>query len=744
METLSLKDKPILPIPGKRNILITSALPYVNNVPHLGNIVGCVLSADVFARFCRLRGENVIYVCGTDEYGTATETKAQQEGLTPQQICDKYYKIHKEVYDWFGIAFDKFGRTSTQEQTKIAQDIFTHLYEAGFTEEQIVEQLYCDACQRFLADRFVNGICPICKFDDARGDQCDKCGNLINPVELVEPRCSTCKKTPNVRTSEHLFIDLPKISDRLGQWVDEASEKGQWSSNALQVTKAWLKEGLKPRCITRDLRWGTPVPLEKYKNKVFYVWFDAPIGYISITATYTPDWEKWWKKDADTNVQLYQFMGKDNVPFHTVVFPASLLATGEPWTFLHHISTTEYLNYEDGKFSKSRGTGVFGTDCKDTGIPPEVWRYYLLINRPESADSVFSWEDLREKNNNELIANLGNFINRPFSFLTKEFGGVVPPYCGELHPDDQILFDEINKLLAQYIAALSAVHIKEGLKYAMAISQKGNAYLQHRKPWELVKTDRDRCSSVIHVVVNLAKLVAAVFEPFMPSFSEKVLRQLNLSAASIPDAFVLDVPAGHKVGTAEPIFRIISDKEIEVWRTKYGGKKANTQQSEVFPLDVRGGVVAEVFDHPSDPNLFVTEVNVGAEKRQVVARLKEVYSREQLLGRKVVVLCNLPPADIRGAKSEGMLLVAETKTLTRLLQPENYNIPADQWSGVRILADGTTPVPKADLTLKEFQKLDVKLHGGKAAYKTKHVWKTDSADALRIQADGVDATAKVK
>ena len=379
----------VLPKEGRRNILITSALPYVNNVPHLGNIIGCVLSADCYARYARLAGHNVVYICGTDEYGTATETKARQEGVTPRQICDKYHALHKKVYEWFDIDFDEFGRTTTDQQTEIAQDIFNNLHKQGKTFEKIVDQQYCPKCETFLADRLVKGTCPYCKHPDAQGDQCDACGKLINAIELIEPYCAQCKAVPEVRQSQHIFIDLPQIQPELEEWVAGAATKGNWAANAVTFTNSLLTQGLIGRCITRDLKWGTPVPLEAYKEKVFYVWFDAPIGYISITACYTDEWQKWWQNQED--VELYQFMGKDNITFHTVIFPSTLIGSGQPWTKLHHISTTEYLNYERDettgapmKFSKRLGAGVFGDDAMSTGIPSEVWRYYLLSNRPEN------------------------------------------------------------------------------------------------------------------------------------------------------------------------------------------------------------------------------------------------------------------------------------------------------------------------------------------------------------------------
>ena len=350
------------PVTYDKRVLITSALPYVNNVPHLGNIIGSLLSADVFARFCRLRGRETLFVCGTDEYGTATETKALQEGTTPAEICAKYHKLHKEVYDWFELSFDKFGRTSTPEQTELCHAIFEQLKAKELIIENQVEQLFCESCSRFLADRFVEGICPFCSHAGARGDQCDKCGKLVNAPDLKDPKCKICSSTPVIRTSKHLFLDLPKLEPAIADWMNRttAKESCAWTQTARVIAAAWLKEGLQPRCITRDLKWGTPVPQygdkNEYKDKVFYVWFDAPIGYLSITKTCVgDDWTNWWKKPDE--VELYQFMAKDNVPFHAIIMPATQLGTGEPFTLVDHLIAVEYLNYEGQKFSKSRGVG---------------------------------------------------------------------------------------------------------------------------------------------------------------------------------------------------------------------------------------------------------------------------------------------------------------------------------------------------------------------------------------------------
>ncbi|XP_064397702.1 methionine--tRNA ligase, cytoplasmic-like isoform X2 [Halichondria panicea] len=568
------RDHPILPLPGERNILITSALPYVNNVPHLGNIIGCVLSADVFARYCRLRNYNILYICGTDEYGTATETKALEEGISPQEICQKYHDIHVEIYKWFNIQFDHFGRTSTPQQTQIAQDIFWRLKERDFISEETVEQLQCQQCNMFLADRFVEGICPFCSYEDARGDQCDKCGKLINAIDLKSPRCKVCSRKPRVMTSDHLFLDLFKLEKSVDEWFQSSSKKGLWSVNAEQITRSWLRDGLKPRCITRDLKWGTPVPLQRYTDKVFYVWFDAPIGYLSITACYTDRWEEWWK--SPENVQCYQFMAKDNVPFHTVVFPASLLGADDHFTLLNHISATEYLNYEDGKFSKSRGVGVFGTNAKDTGIPADIYRFYLLYVRPESQDSSFSWDDFVTKNNSELLNNLGNFVNRVLMFIKNNFGCTIPEMS--LTDGDIEFVAMVTRELRGYLNCLENLKIRDGLRHILAISRHGNVMVQGAKPWVLVKgtpQDKARAGCVLGVCANVVCLLSVMLQPYMPQVSRRIQEQLQVSEGVnvLTDNLLPHIQPGHRIGTPEPLFTKIEDGVAQSLRERFAGKQ---------------------------------------------------------------------------------------------------------------------------------------------------------------------------
>jgi methionyl-tRNA synthetase len=704
-------------------ILITSALPYVNNVPHLGNIIGCVLSADVFARYCRSRGYDCLYIGGTDEYGTATEIKALEEGVTPKQICDKYYAIHKGIYDWLGISFDIFGRTSTDKHTKLTQEIFLDLHRNGHIIEEETEQLYDEKAGMFLADRYIEGECPHCSYNGARGDQCDKCGKLLHPGELINPLSKVTKTPPIKRKTKHLFIDLPGIEAELAEWVGRASAKGEWSENTTKIARSWLREGLKKRAITRDLKWGVPVPLPGYENKVFYVWFDAPIGYISITANLTDAWKEWWLGaggggDAgnDKDVRLYNFIGKDNVPFHAVIFPSTLMGTKKPWTLAHHISTTEFLNYEGGKFSKSRNTGVFGDDAKNTGIAPDAWRYYLLSNRPESADTDFTWNDFSDKNNSELLANLGNLVNRTLVFVKNNFEGKAPE--GTMNDADKAFLAQQEKLVKEVTADLEKVKIRDGIHRIMALSKCANKYFQDNLPWELVrKTDkpeqdaenRKRAAAVMAVLVHQVRDLAILAEPYLPFTSAEIFRQLNLPQAKWAD-IGKPLPADHQLGEPKALFRKIEPKEIDALKAKFAGK--NEQKPFSFAdLDLEVGEILSVEKHPDAEKLFVEKVRLGDGVRQIVSGLAGHYLAEELVGKKVVIVRNIAPAKLRGVDSEGMLLAAEGREHVPAKVEKGAGMEQDavevvfcpeSQAGQKVQRMGEKSAPKKTITFKEF------------------------------------------
>lgn len=545
-----------------------------------------MLSADVFSRYNKARGRPTLYVCGTDEYGTATETQALKEGVSPEALCAKYNKIHAEIYEWFEIGFDIFGRTPTKQHTEISQAIFKQLHEKDFLVEHTNTQPFCEKHGKFLADRFIEGTCPKCGYDDARGDQCDKCGSLIDPLELINPRCKVDGATPVVRETKHQYLRLDVLQPKVEEWAHKSIEKGGWSRNAKVITESWLKQGLKERGITRDLQWGVPVPLPGYDNKVFYVWFEACIGYPSITANYTEDWKKWWHNPE--SVYLYQFMGKDNVPFHSVVFPACQEGTGDNWTRLHHLSATEYLNYENGKFSKSRGIGVFGNNARETGVPADVWRYYLLKNRPESSDTQFGWESFVDGNNNELLAKLGNFVNRIVKLVNspKAYSGVIPDFDPQNLPDSFTShLKDITEQVHQYLSEMEAVKLRQGVLTAMRIAEAGNLLIQaHRLDNALIASEPKLAAAVVGTVINLILLCSAVFEPYLPATCASIRKQLNADFLLIPSEEDVAsgwkptyIKSGHKIGKAEYLFTKIDEKKADEWREYFGGNQAERE-----------------------------------------------------------------------------------------------------------------------------------------------------------------------
>ncbi len=507
--------------------LITSALPYVNNSPHLGNIIGCVLSADVFDRFCRSRDYETLYVCGTDEYGTATETKAREENVSPKELCDKFYKIHKKVYEYFNISFDIFGRTSDEGHSGVVQEFYHKAEENNFLTEEETEQAFCLHCSTFLADRFIVGHCPHCAYDKAKGDQCEHCGKLLNPSDLKDPLCTTCHNTPALRKTKHLYLALDKLSEALKDFQEKSIQNGRWTLNAITTTKSWMDLGLKPRPITRDLKWGVRVPRTDYENKVFYVWFDAPIGYVSITKQALPEsWESWWLNPENT--ELYQFMAKDNIPFHSVIFPASQLSTGHQWTMLHHLNATEYLNYEKGKFSKSQNRGVFGTDVLELPIAVDLWRYYLLAIRPENQDSQFSWDEFFEKVNSEFIDNIANLVNRVLVFLVKSFSGKIVS-CKDLDESQKQFLHEVENLEKEMTQRLESVQLREGLKHLMMIGKLANKFFQDEEPWKKIKEDKEKVHKTMSLLVYTIKDIAIMISPYMPETGEKIFALLGIS-----------------------------------------------------------------------------------------------------------------------------------------------------------------------------------------------------------------------
>ncbi len=708
--------------------LITSALPYVNNVPHLGNLIQ-VLSADVFARYSRLKGDEVLYVCGTDEYGTATETKAQELGKTPRELCDYYHALHAKIYNWFGIAFDYFGRTSIEEHTEVTQEIFRELYKNGYIKEHESEQFFCTNCNRFLADRYIVGECPNCG-KDAKGDQCESCGKLLEPTELKNATCSSCHTKPILKKTTHLYIDLPAILPKYNEWLEQTLKTSSWSNNAIQVTKGWIKEGLQERAITRDLKWGIPVPLAGYENKVFYVWFDAPIGYISLTKHYAEevgdDWATWWL-DSPT-VRLFQFIGKDNIPFHTVIFPSSLIGTGRNWTKLYKMSSSEYLNYEGGKFSKSKGTGVFGTDAMESDIAADIWRFYIFYNRPEKSDFQFTWKDFRERVNSELIGNLCNLVNRTTTFVGKYYEGGIPKEY-DLKGNEKQAILSIREAVSEAKKRIEDFQengqLKDAFHEVFALSDIGNKAFQAGEPWKNIKENPEYASSLIRELCYLIKDLLILVHPFIPSYASEVASFFGLvidsgdvfngkchknvrKSSSLSWKDVGKREDLNKIEGAKIIFKMLEEKKMEEYRQKFSGnennekndedmktskdskeaKKANPIETFLEKVVLRVARIMEVSRHPDADKLYVLKVDDGrVQDRVILSGLVGFFTEEELINKVIVIADNLKPRKMRGVDSNGMLLAAslEREDGTEVLELVS---PSDAIVGSRLTLKG--------------------------------------------------------
>ncbi len=547
----------------KQKILVTSALPYVNNIPHLGNLIGSVLSADAYARYQRLNGNEVLFVLGTDEYGTTAVAKAREENVTPRQLVDKYFKIHKSIYDWFQTSYDCLGRSTSKENKEVAQDIFLKLYKNGLIVEKEIEQLYSEKSKQFLSDRFVEGICPHCKYEKARGDQCDKCGRLLDQKDLIKPISKIDGTKPIMKKTKHLYVDLEKMQPKLEKFFNERKEK--WSAQAVSITEQWFKRGLEARAITRDLKWGIEVPLDGWKDKVFYSWFDAPIGYIGITKECLGNkWEKWWK---DKNILLYQFMGKDNVPFHSIMFPSYLMGAEDNYHLIDVLDSTAYLNYEDTKFSKSNGTGVFGDDAKNSGIESDIWRYYLFRMRPEDNDTEFTWSDFEAKVNNEIVGNFGNFVNRVISLTEKFFEGKKPAN------KKSDLVNSIRALVKEYQDLMDRSRERDALMKANEISSIGNKFLQEKEPWIMIKENEKGAGEIIAQCIDLFKVLVVLYNPFVPTASKKLADSINFDLNEGFEGIFGSLKEGTKVKNIGILFEKLEKEKIEKLKNKFGGKK---------------------------------------------------------------------------------------------------------------------------------------------------------------------------
>ncbi|HDH27782.1 MAG TPA: methionine--tRNA ligase [Euryarchaeota archaeon] len=663
-------------------ILITCALPYVNNVPHIGNIAGSHLPADIFARLCRLAGYDTVFIGGSDEHGTPAEVTAERLGITPRELSDFYFKIHKDIYDWLDISYDNFSRTSIPLHHETTLDFFEHIQKNGFIVENTVRLPYCENCRRVLPDRYVEGVCPKCEYEHARGDQCERCSTLLNPEELKSPRCAICGEEPVIRDSNHLFLSLDKLEPRLREWIE--SKKGEWTGQVVNMALGWLNEGLKPRSITRDIKWGVKVPLKGYEDKVFYVWFDAPIGYVSSTKEWAlnqgePElWREYWQGDA----RIYHFVGKDNIPFHTIFWPGILIARGG-YSLPYRVAGLQYLNYEGDKISKSKGFGVFCENLPDAGLSSDIWRYYLTLLIPETNDSEWKWAEFQERVNNELVANLGNFIHRSLHFIQSKFDGVVPE--PDLSEDDIELLKSTEEFAAQIQELIFDIRFREALRKVFELSDRGNKYFQSNEPWKLIKTDPKKAGTVLYVCANLCYDLAVLLSPFMPKSSAKIFEILNTKPGTLQDVGRQKVAAGTKINRPEPLFPKLDDKKISELKnrtsqvTKYEEMiMGKISYDEFSRLDIRVAEIVEVEPVKGADKLLKLTIDVGGKTKQIVGGIAQQYSKDELVGKRIVVLDNLEPAVIRGVKSEGMLLAAVDGDEISILTPDRDAKPGSK------------------------------------------------------------------
>ena len=653
-----------------KRYLITSALPYANGPVHIGHLAGVYIPSDIYTRYLRLRGRDVISVCGSDEHGVPITIKARKEGVSPQVIVDRYHTLIKESFRRLGISFDIYSRTSSPTHYKTASEFFRKLYDEGKFIECTSMQYYDEEAQTFLADRYIVGTCPRCGNERAYGDQCEQCGSTLSPDELINPHSAVSGSIPVKRETKHWYLPLDKYEDFLRKWILEGHK--EWKSNVYGQCKSWLDLGLQPRAVSRDLDWGIPVPVEGAEGKVLYVWFDAPIGYISATKDLTPDWEKYWKSE---DTRLVHFIGKDNIVFHCIVFPSMLKAHGG-YILPDNVPANEFLNLEGDKISTSRNWAVWLHEYLDDFPGKEdVLRYVLCANAPETKDNDFTWRDFQARNNNELVAILGNFVNRALVLTKKYYGGRVPA-CGEMNDYDRATVAELQGIRSELESSIENFRFREALKNAMNFARIGNKYLADTEPWKVVKTDPERVNTILNIALQITANVAVAIEPFMPFSSEKILRMLNIERPSWDALGSMSViPAGHEIGEPELLFEKIEDEAIERQLAKLEASKAANaaaeaaqhvaeQKAEVSfddfdKMDIRISTIIAAEKVAKTKKLLKLTVDTGIDRRTIVSGIAEYFKPEELVGRQVPVLVNLAPRELKGIRSEGMILMAE-------------------------------------------------------------------------------------
>ena len=666
-----------------KRYLITSALPYANGPVHIGHLAGVYVPSDIYTRYLRLKGYDVISVCGSDEHGVPITIKARKEGITPQQVVDRYHEIIEKSFRRLGMSFDIYSRTSSPTHRVTASDFFRKLYDEGKFIEQTSEQFYDEEAQTFLADRYIVGECPHCHNEKAYGDQCEKCGSTLSSNELINPRSAVSGAVPVKRETKHWYLPLDKYEGFLREWILEGHK--EWKSNVYGQCKSWLDLGLQPRAVSRDLDWGIPVPVEGADGKVLYVWFDAPIGYISATKDLTPDWEKYWKSE---DTKMVHFIGKDNIVFHCIVFPSMLKAHGD-YILPENVPANEFLNLEGDKISTSQNWAVWLHEYLDEFPGKEdVLRYVLCANAPETKDNDFTWKDFQSRNNSELVAVLGNFVNRALVLTKKYYDGAVPER-GELTDYDEATIEELQKIKASLERNIEHYHFREALKDAMAYSRIGNKYLADTEPWKVVKSDPERVKTILNIALQITANIAIAIEPFMPFSAEKILKMLAVEKFGWEQLGSMElVAAGHTIGEAQLLFEKIEDDAIQAQldkleasrRAKLAAEAAQNvtqQKAEVSfddfqKMDIRVSTILAAEKVAKTKKLLKLSIDTGIDKRTIVSGIAEYYTPEELVGRQVLVLTNLAPREIKGIESRGMILMAED-ALGRLVlvQPED-------------------------------------------------------------------------
>ena len=651
-----------------KRTLITSALPYANGPVHIGHLAGVYVPADIYARYLRLKGEEVMFVGGSDEHGVPITIKARNEGVSPQDIVDRYHKIIKDSFEELGISFDVYGRTTSKTHHKTASDFFRTLYDKGEFIEKTSEQLYDEEAGEFLADRYVVGTCPHCGKDGAYGDQCEACGTSLSPSDLINPKSKLSGSIPVLKETSHWYLPLDKWEPKLREWILEGHK--EWRPNVYGQCKSWLDMGLQPRAVSRDLKWGIPVPVEGAEGKVLYVWFDAPIGYISNTIDATPDWEKWWK---DPESRMIHFIGKDNIVFHCIVFPAMLMAHGG-YNLPDNVPANEFLNLEDDKISTSRNWAVWLHEyLRELPGKQDVLRYVLTANAPETKDNNFTWKDFQARNNNELVAILGNFINRATVLIHKYYGGMIPA-AGDFTDADKEMMKEVKDSIKALSDNLDNFKFREGLKDAMNVARIGNKYLADTEPWKLIKTDPVRTATILNLAVQLCANLAVIFEPFTPFMAAKLAEQLKLKELKWDMTGKFDlVPDVIEIGKPELLFEKIEDSVVEAQIKKLEDAKqknildnwqpAQIKETVEFPvfekMDIRVGKVLECEKVPKADKLLKFKIDDGQGGRTIVSGIAKFYNPEDLIGKEVCFIANFAPRKLKGVESQGMILSAE-------------------------------------------------------------------------------------